>query len=100
MLNPAYVRYDEVDKNPMKRDVVISQIVRVLSPYLGANMAAASARAHCEKLGIAGDVISAEQTEALIGKLGMGLSVFVGREKSKAVVAEIRKAVAPARPGA
>lgn len=79
----------------MERDSVVSQIVRVLSPYLGATMAAASARTHCEKLGIAGDVISAEQTEALIGKLGAGLSVFVGREKSAAVVAEIRNAVAP-----
>ena len=77
----------------MDRDVVVSQIVEVLSPYLGATMAAASARAHCEKLGIAGREISAEQVEALIGKLGAGLSVFVGREKSAAVVSEIRRVV-------
>jgi hypothetical protein len=83
----------------MERDVVVSQIVKVLSPYLGATMAAASARAHCEKLGIAGRVISAEQAEALIGKLAAGLAVFVGREKSASVVGEIRRAVAePAEP--
>jgi len=77
----------------MERDAVVSQIVRVLSPYLGATMAAASARAHCEKLGIVGQSMSAEQAEALIGKLASGLAVFVGREKSAVVVGEIRRAV-------
>jgi hypothetical protein len=83
----------------MERDVVVSQIANVLSPYLGATMAAASTRAHCEKLGIAGRAISAEQTEALIAKLAAGLAVFVGREKSAIVVAEIRRVVfEPAEP--
>jgi len=77
----------------MERSVVIDQIVKVLSPYLGATMAEASARTHCERLGITGQVMSSEQTEALIGKLASGLAVFVGREKSATVVQEIRKAV-------
>ena len=84
----------------MERDAVVAQIVKVLSPYLGATMAAASARTQCEKLGIAGETISAEQAAALIGKLGAGLTVFVGREKSAAVVAEIRNALAAQGPGA
>jgi hypothetical protein len=79
----------------MEKDAVVAQIVKVLSPYLGPTMAEASARTHCEKLGIAGREMTGEQTEALIVKLGMGLSVFVGREKSGAVVQEIRRAVQP-----
>lgn len=77
----------------MERSAVVRQIVTVLAPYLGATMAEAATRTHCEKLGITGDAISPEQTEALIGKLGSGLSVFVGREKSAVVVQEIRKAL-------
>jgi hypothetical protein len=79
----------------MEKDAVVAQIVKVLSPYLGPTMAEASARTHCEKLGIAGKEMTTEQTEALIGKLGTGLAVFVGREKSRAVVLEIRQAVQP-----
>lgn len=79
----------------MEKDAAVAQIVRVLSPYLGATMAEASARTHCEKLGITGKEMSAEQTDALISKLGTGLAVFVGREKSKAIVQEIRRAVEP-----
>jgi len=79
----------------MEKDAVVSEIVRVLSPYLGATMAAASTRAQCEKLGIAGDAISAAQAEALIAKLAAGLAVFVGREKSALVVGEIRRAIDP-----
>lgn len=77
----------------MERAAVVSEIVRVLSPYLGATMAAASARAQCEKLGITGDAISPEQFEALIAKLAAGLAVFVGREKSALVAGELRRAL-------
>jgi hypothetical protein len=84
----------------MERSAVVGQIVTVLSPYLGATMAEAATRTHCEKLGITGEGISAEQTEALIGKLGSGLAVFVGREKSAVVVQEIWKAVGTSGPAA
>jgi len=77
----------------MERAAVVSQIVQILSPYLGGTMAEASARAHCEKLGISGATITREQAEALIGKIASGLAVFIGREKAGAVVEEIRKAV-------
>ena len=77
----------------MERAAVVTQIVRILSPYLGATMAEASARTHCERLGIAGQAITAEQAEALIGKIASGLSVFVGRDKAATVTQEIRRAV-------
>jgi hypothetical protein len=35
-----------------------------------------------------------EQAESLLGKLATGLNVFVGRERSSAIVAQIREALA------
>jgi hypothetical protein len=78
----------------MEKATVIEQITRTLAPYLGATMAEASTRAHCEKLGINGQAIDVVQVEALVGKLGSGLAVFVGREKAAGVVEEIRRALA------
>lgn len=74
-------------------DVVLT-IVRIVSPYLGETMARSAAQAHCQKLGISGERMEPTQAEALIGKVGSGLNVFVGREKSSAVVAELRRAIA------
>jgi hypothetical protein len=74
-------------------DVVLT-IVRVVAPYVGETMARSAAHAHCRKLGIAGDQMQPAQAEALIGKVGTGLNVFVGRDKSAAVVAELRRAIA------
>ena len=82
----------------MEREAALERIVTVLQPYLGATMAAASTRAHCEKLGIAPGAISAEQVEALLAKLKGGLAVFVGREQAGKVVEEIRGSLAAAGP--
>jgi len=82
----------------MEKGAALTKIVTVLQPYLGATMAEASTRAHCEKLGIAGEVVSAEQLAALLTKLGSGLSVFVGREQSGKVMNEIRDALGLGRP--
>jgi hypothetical protein len=78
----------------MRTAEAVETIARVLAPYLGATMAQASTRAYCEKLGIAasGELASA-QAEALVNKLASGLAVFVGREKTATVVAEIRSAL-------
>ena len=72
---------------------VVRTIVRVVAPYLGETMARSAAQAHCQKLGISGDHMQPAQAEALIGKMGAGLNVFVGREKSNVVVAELRRAL-------
>jgi hypothetical protein len=78
----------------MEKATVIEQITRTLAPYLGATMAEASTRAHCEKLGIDGQAIDEAQVQALVGKLGSGLAVFIGRDKAAGVVDEIRRALA------
>lgn len=78
----------------LEREAAVERIVTVLQPYLGATMAAASTRAHCEKLGIVPGPVSAEQVEALLAKLKGGLAVFVGREQAGLVVEEIRGSLA------
>jgi hypothetical protein len=75
-------------------DVVLT-IVRVVAPFVGETMARSAAQAHCQKLGISGDRILPAQAEALIGKVGAGLNVFMGRERASAVVAYLRRAILP-----
>jgi len=78
----------------LEQKATLQVIVAVLQPYLGATMAEASARAHCEKLGIGSGPLSGEQLEALLGKLRGGLAVFVGREKAERIMGEIRSSLA------
>ena len=79
----------------MEKATILETIHRALAPYVGATMAAASTRVHCEKLGISADggTLTDDQLQALIGKLGAGLVVFIGREKAAGVVEEIRRSV-------
>ncbi len=37
--------------------------------------------------------MSAEQLESLLGKLGGGLNIFLGRDKSKTAIGEVRDAI-------
>jgi hypothetical protein len=69
-------------------------IVRVMSPHIGETMARSATEAHVRKLGLAGGTPTPEQLEALLGKLGSGLNIFLGREKAAAVVAQARQALA------
>jgi cell division GTPase FtsZ len=71
----------------------MDRIVRVVSPYLGENMARSAARAHCQKLGIEGPEVSADQIETLISRLGAGLNVFIGRERAAVAIEELKRAL-------
>jgi hypothetical protein len=77
----------------MQTSTAIEVMVRVLTPYVGEVMARSAAQAHCQKLGIARDAIDPGQLEALLGRLGSGLNIFLGREKSSSVVEQIRAAL-------
>ena len=70
----------------------VQTIVRVVSPYVGETMARSATNAHCQKLGI-GTEMGREQLEALLSRLGSGLNIFLGREKSSRVVQELRQAM-------
>ncbi len=72
----------------------VNAVVRVLGPYIGDTMARSATEAHCQKLGIASaSAVSPDQLDALLGKLGGGLNIFLGRDKSAAVIGEVRKAL-------
>jgi hypothetical protein len=81
---------------PKNRGVRASEavevIVSVMAPYIGDTMARSAARAHCLKLGV-GDTLSADEAEALLDRLGSGLNIFLGRDRSAEVLAETRLAL-------
>ena len=55
-------------------------------------MARSAAQAHCRKLGF-GETVSAAERDLLLERLGSGLDIFLGRDKSAAVLAETRRAL-------
>ena len=75
----------------------VETIVRVVSPYVGETMARSATNAHCQKLGIGTDM-GTEQLEALLARLGSGLNIFLGHEKSSRVVGDLRQALSSGRP--
>jgi hypothetical protein len=78
----------------MDTTAAVDAMVKVMAPYIGDTMARSATEAHCQKLGIAGATVSGEQVEALLAKLGGGLNIFLGRDKSASVIAEARSALA------
>jgi hypothetical protein len=80
---------------PFRRraEEVLDAIRLVLAPYVGNLMARSAAVAHCRDLGIAGDLISREQVDALLERLGLGLVIFVGKDKTAELVAAMKSAV-------
>jgi hypothetical protein len=72
----------------------VDAVVKVMAPYIGDTMARSATEAHCQKLGIAGATVSPDQLESLLSKLGGGLNIFLGRDKSASVIAEARSALA------
>ena len=78
----------------MTASETVEVVVKVMAPHVGETMARSATEAHCQKLGIAGSAVTSEQVDALLGKLGSGLNIFLGRDKSASVVAEARQALA------
>jgi hypothetical protein len=72
----------------------VEAMVKVMGPYIGDTMARSATEAHCQKLGIVAGPLGTDQLDALLAKLGSGLNIFVGREKSTLVMAEVRRALA------
>lgn len=62
----------------------IDAVVKVLGPQIGDTMARSAPEAHCQKLGIEpGSPLTPDQLGALLGKLGGGLNIFLGRDKAR-----------------
>ncbi len=79
--------------SPPRREQVLTTIVRVLGPYVGANMASAATRMHCDKLGLDGTRLEPEEIDRLLDALAPGLHVFIGKKKTEEAMYDIRKAL-------
>jgi len=69
------------------------RILGVIAPVVGENMARSAVLAQAQKLGIAEGAVTGDQLSALIEKIGQGLNVFVGRERSQQLVVQMRGTV-------
>lgn len=79
---------------------VQASINGILAPLVGGLMARTAASAHCRELGIQGIVMTGEQVEALLAKLGLGLIIFLGKDKTTGVIAAMRQAIQELREAA
>lgn len=75
------------------RKEIVEACAAVLAPYMGPTLSGASLRGHCDKLGIGEDDVSAHQLDALLAAMRPGLHVFVGEEKTSAIIREMRRAI-------
>jgi hypothetical protein len=75
------------------KDQVISILVRAFSPYVGPTMAEASVRGICERLAGKGASMDRPRVEAVLEALEPGLRVYVGKDKTRTVMHEVRIAI-------
>ena len=73
---------------------VLRVIHQELSPYVGKLMASTAAAAHCRELGFHGAVLETREVDQLLQKLQLGLIIFLGRDKTEAVVKDMQSAIA------
>ena len=73
---------------------VLQVIHEQLSPYVGKLMASTAAAAHCRELGFHDAVLEQSQVDLLLQKLQLGLIIFLGRDKTEAVVKDMQSAIA------
>jgi len=79
----------------MQREQALATVTHAIAPYLGQTMAGAAVEMHRQKLGIDGSLLTEAQLDELLQRIGTGLIIFVGREKSEQIVGEARAAVVP-----
>ena len=78
----------------MRNVAVLQTIVQLMSPYIGAMMARSSVEAHCKRLGIDGDAtVTSQQINELLHHIGLGLNIFIGRDKADAVIRDIKTSI-------
>lgn len=77
----------------MQGHAMLAAIASAISPYVGDTMARSSVEAHCRRLGIDAAQLDQSQLEPLLRQIALGLNIFIGREKTDAVIVTIRKAL-------
>ena len=73
----------------MQASTTLTAIAAAITPYIGKTMAQSSIDMHSKRVGIDG-TIDAGQLEELLRRLSLGLNIFIGRDKTTALVDEIR----------
>ena len=76
----------------MQATTVLAAIATAMAPYIGKTMAQSSIAMHSKKVGI-DQTIDPSQFEELLRRLALGLNIFIGRDKTTALVDEIRSGV-------
>lgn len=71
----------------------VQVMVRVMAPYIGDTMARSAAEVHCRRIGVMDSTIEPAQVDVVLQKLETGLNIFLGREKSVAVISDVRRAL-------
>ncbi len=75
----------------MQASHALSAIADAIAPYIGVTMAHSSIDMHRRGVGIVDDgSIDAGQLDELLRRLALGLNIFIGRDKTTAVLGEIR----------
>ena len=74
----------------MQGQAMLLAIAEAIAPYVGATMAKSSVEAHCKRLGIETEKLNQSQLDPLLRQIGLGLNIFIGREKTDAVITNIR----------
>ncbi len=71
------------------RERVVTTIVGVISPYVGATMAGASVRGFCTRLGLDVPHLDRAQVTRLLESIAPALDVYIGKDKAAVAVREI-----------
>lgn len=67
------------------------QIVELLAPAIGKNMALASVKSNCKKLGITPEELSLRHINDFINHITPGLNLFAGNDFAEKTTAKIRQ---------
>ena len=67
------------------------QIIELLAPAIGKNMALASVRSNCKKMGITPEELSSKHINEFIKNITPGLNVLAGNDFSEKTAAKIRQ---------
>lgn len=71
----------------------VQVMVSAMAPYIGETLARSAAEVHCRRVGALQATIDPGQIELVLQKLEAGLHIFLGRDKSAAVIADARRAL-------
>ena len=77
----------------MEANSVVGMIATALTPYVGQMMARSSVETHCKRLGLDMSRLDASSVDRLLHQIGLGLNIFIGREKAESVIRDIRASI-------